>query len=165
MSKFSNFKIKWPKSVEKLENGGRLGPLRQDLHPPPKKKTIRWIRPWRRAVLFIHPPTRHVQWCIEHQPLIRSLPSVVAKKEVTTTTKRNLSADSMDRQQHADVPICEVADSIARSPGHRRRERTPPRPQSSAERRAFPATNVVRNTPRINWTKLSPTGPNWTVPD
>ena len=41
MSKFSNFKIKWPKSVEKLENGGRLGPLRQDLPPPPnttKKK-------------------------------------------------------------------------------------------------------------------------------
>ena len=33
MSKFSNFKIKWPKSVEKLENGGRLGPLRQDLAP------------------------------------------------------------------------------------------------------------------------------------
>ena len=47
MSKFSNFKIKWPKSVEKLDNGGRLGPLRQDLPPPPppKKKTIRWIRP------------------------------------------------------------------------------------------------------------------------
>ena len=36
MSKFSNFKIKWPKSVKKLENGGRLGPLRQNL-PPPKK--------------------------------------------------------------------------------------------------------------------------------
>ena len=35
MSKLSNFKIKWPKSVEKLENWGRLGPLRQDL--PPKK--------------------------------------------------------------------------------------------------------------------------------
>ena len=35
MSKFSNFKIKWPKSVEKLHNGGRLGPLRQDI--PPKK--------------------------------------------------------------------------------------------------------------------------------
>ena len=35
MSKFSNLKIKWPKSVEKLENGGRLGPLRQDLPPPP----------------------------------------------------------------------------------------------------------------------------------
>ena len=36
MSKFGNFKIKWSKSVEKLENGGRLGP------PPklalPKKK-------------------------------------------------------------------------------------------------------------------------------
>ena len=42
MSKFSNFKIKWPKSVKKLHNGGRLGPLRQDL-PPPKKK---WIRPY-----------------------------------------------------------------------------------------------------------------------
>ena len=37
MSKFSIFKIKWPKSVEKLENGGRLSPLRQNL-PPPKKK-------------------------------------------------------------------------------------------------------------------------------
>ena len=37
MSKFSNVKIKWPKSVEKLENGGRLGPLRQDLPPPQKK--------------------------------------------------------------------------------------------------------------------------------
>ena len=34
MSKFSNFKINWPKSVEKLENGGRLGSLRQDLPPP-----------------------------------------------------------------------------------------------------------------------------------
>ena len=33
MSKFSNFKIKWPKSVEKLENGDRLAPLRQDLPP------------------------------------------------------------------------------------------------------------------------------------
>ena len=41
MSKLSNFKIKWPKSVEKLENGGRLGPFRQDLPP---KKTGRWIR-------------------------------------------------------------------------------------------------------------------------
>ena len=38
MSKFSNFKIKWPKSVEKLENGGRLGPLRQDL--PPKNDPL-----------------------------------------------------------------------------------------------------------------------------
>ena len=26
MSKFANSKIKWPKSVEKLQNGGRLGP-------------------------------------------------------------------------------------------------------------------------------------------
>ena len=34
MSKFSNFKIKWPKSVEKLENGGSLSPLRQKLPPP-----------------------------------------------------------------------------------------------------------------------------------
>ena len=42
MSKFSKFKIKWPKSVEKLENGGRLLPLRQDLAHP---KTVRWIRP------------------------------------------------------------------------------------------------------------------------
>ena len=38
MSKFSNFIIKWPKSVEKLENGGRLGPLRQNSPPPPPKK-------------------------------------------------------------------------------------------------------------------------------
>ena len=37
MSKFSNFKIKWPKSVEKLENGVRLGPLRQNM-PPQKQK-------------------------------------------------------------------------------------------------------------------------------
>ena len=37
MTKFSNFKIKWPKSVEKLENGGRLGPLRQNSPPPPKR--------------------------------------------------------------------------------------------------------------------------------
>ena len=43
MSKFSNLKIKWPKSVQKLENGDRLGPLRQNL-PPPPKKTDRWIR-------------------------------------------------------------------------------------------------------------------------
>ena len=50
MSKFSNFKIKWSKSVEKLDNGGRLGLLRQDLPSSKKKKktktkTIRWIRP------------------------------------------------------------------------------------------------------------------------
>ena len=38
MSKFSNFKIKWPKSVKKLENGGRLGPLRQNVPPPPPPK-------------------------------------------------------------------------------------------------------------------------------
>ena len=31
--------------MEKLDNGGRLGPLRQDLPTPPKKK-IRWIRPY-----------------------------------------------------------------------------------------------------------------------
>ena len=29
--------------MEKLENGYRSGPLRQDL-PPPQKKTVRWIR-------------------------------------------------------------------------------------------------------------------------
>ena len=34
-SKFSNFKIKWPKSVEKVENGVRLGPLGKNLPPPP----------------------------------------------------------------------------------------------------------------------------------
>ena len=39
MSKLSNFEIKWPKSVEKLENGGRIGPLRQDLPPPQKKRS------------------------------------------------------------------------------------------------------------------------------
>ena len=42
MSKFSNFKTKWPKSVEKLENGGRLGPSAKTC--PPQKKTVRWIR-------------------------------------------------------------------------------------------------------------------------
>ena len=29
--------MKWPKSMEKLENGGRLGHLRQNLPPPQKK--------------------------------------------------------------------------------------------------------------------------------
>ena len=29
--------------MEKVENGGRLGPLGQNLSPP---KPIRWIRPW-----------------------------------------------------------------------------------------------------------------------
>ena len=44
MSKLSNLKIKWPKSVEKFENESRLGPLRQNLPPPPShKKTVRWI--------------------------------------------------------------------------------------------------------------------------
>ena len=37
MSKFSNFKIKWTKFEKKLENGGRLGPLRQNFPPPPKR--------------------------------------------------------------------------------------------------------------------------------
>ena len=31
--------MKWPKSEEKLENGGRLGPLRQD-SPPPKNDPL-----------------------------------------------------------------------------------------------------------------------------
>ena len=55
MSKFSISK-KWPKSVGKLENGGRLEPIRQDLPPrppPPQKKkkrsagsaSVPWIRP------------------------------------------------------------------------------------------------------------------------
>ena len=39
--KFSNFKMRWPKSVEKVENGGRLGPLGQNLSPKP----VCWIRP------------------------------------------------------------------------------------------------------------------------
>ena len=30
--------------MEKLENGGRLGPSAKTSPPPPKKKTIRWIR-------------------------------------------------------------------------------------------------------------------------
>ena len=30
--------------MEKLENGGRLGPLPKLPPPPKKKKTIRWIR-------------------------------------------------------------------------------------------------------------------------
>ena len=34
MSKFSNFKIKWPKSREKLENGGRLGSPSAKTWPP-----------------------------------------------------------------------------------------------------------------------------------
>ena len=60
MSKLSNFKIKWTKSVEKLlENGGRLGPLRQDLHPPPPPhthtKTICWIRLYCHLWLYLWP--------------------------------------------------------------------------------------------------------------
>ena len=39
MSKFSNLKINWPKSVEKLENGGRLGPSAKNLSPPKKKRS------------------------------------------------------------------------------------------------------------------------------
>ena len=39
--KFSNFKMKWPKSVEKVENGGSLGPLGRNCPPP---QPIRWIR-------------------------------------------------------------------------------------------------------------------------
>ena len=35
MSKFSKFTIKWPKVAEKVENGGRLGPIRQNFPPPP----------------------------------------------------------------------------------------------------------------------------------
>ena len=50
MSKFSNFKIKWPKSVEKLENGGRLGPSAKTWSP----KTVRWIRQW-----------PHISWCCQ----------------------------------------------------------------------------------------------------
>ena len=38
MSKFSNLIIKWPKSIDKAENGGRLGFLRKNL-PPPKRPT------------------------------------------------------------------------------------------------------------------------------
>ena len=40
MSKFSNFKIKWPKSVEKLENVGRLGPPPPKLAAPPKNDLL-----------------------------------------------------------------------------------------------------------------------------
>ena len=43
MSIFSNFKIKWPKSVDKLENGGRLDPSAKT-PTQKKKKTVRWIR-------------------------------------------------------------------------------------------------------------------------
>ena len=35
ISKFINFKIKWPKSMEKVENGDRLGPVDQNSPPPP----------------------------------------------------------------------------------------------------------------------------------
>ena len=37
MSKFGNFKIKWPKSEEKIENAGRLGPFGQNSPPPPNR--------------------------------------------------------------------------------------------------------------------------------
>ena len=40
MSKFNNFEIKWPKSVEKLENGGRLPPPPRLAPPPPPKKWL-----------------------------------------------------------------------------------------------------------------------------
>ena len=48
MSKFSNFKIKWPKPAEKLENGAMVRPTSPKLAPPPPlpKKTVRWIRQW-----------------------------------------------------------------------------------------------------------------------
>ena len=60
MSKFSNFKIKWPKSVEKLDNGGRLGPPKLAPPPPPpqKKKTIRWIRP----CVVLQEERHHPRW-------------------------------------------------------------------------------------------------------
>ena len=60
MSKFSNFKTKWPKSVEKLENEDRLGRLRQDLPP---KKTVRWIRTWSPASRYPARYTRHIRVC------------------------------------------------------------------------------------------------------
>ena len=45
ISKLSSFNKKWPKSVERVENGDRLGPFRQNFSSPPqKKKTVRWIR-------------------------------------------------------------------------------------------------------------------------
>ena len=47
MSKFCISKIKWLKSVEKLENGGSLGPLRQNC-----PQTIRWIRQCYAAAAF-----------------------------------------------------------------------------------------------------------------
>ena len=38
MLKFCVLKIKWPKSEEKVENGGRLGLTRQNFCPPPPKR-------------------------------------------------------------------------------------------------------------------------------
>ena len=54
MSKLSNFKMKWPKSVEKLENGGRLGPLRQNLPPPPSGPLDPPVRTYYTLPLFTH---------------------------------------------------------------------------------------------------------------
>ena len=42
MSKFSNFKIKWSKSVEKLENG-EVGPPPPRLAPPPHTHTQNYL--------------------------------------------------------------------------------------------------------------------------
>ena len=55
MSKFSNFKIKWTKSVVKLDNEGRLGPLRQDCPPPKKNDPL--DPPLRSAPSWTAPPS------------------------------------------------------------------------------------------------------------
>ena len=56
MSKFSNFKIKWPKPVEKLENGGRLDPLRQNLAPQNGP---------------LDPPVRATRWLSDQNPMLK----------------------------------------------------------------------------------------------
>ena len=52
MSKFSNFKIKRPKPVKKLENGGRSGPLRQNLPPEKNSPLDPPVTGWVRLILF-----------------------------------------------------------------------------------------------------------------
>ena len=62
MSKFSNSKIKWPISGEKLENGGRLGPLRQNLPPPPNGPLDPSVPP------PLHPPSSMMLGCWRQTP-------------------------------------------------------------------------------------------------
>ena len=59
MSKFSNFKIKCPKSVEKLDNGDRLGPPPPRLAPPQKKQKKTLDPPLRSAPKYCVDIYRH----------------------------------------------------------------------------------------------------------